>query len=71
MTTNSKRSKTNKNCFEKKEDFMQGFQFNPSSDCLSCNQGRKGEGEESCWGCRIKRILDKQTIMVEKLQVKK
>ena len=32
--------------------------FRPRTDCAACEEGRKGEGDNSCWGCRLARLSD-------------
>ena len=32
--------------------------FRPRTDCAACDEGRKGEGDNSCWGCRLARLSD-------------
>ena len=38
--------------------------FNPSTGCIACQEGRKGEGDKSCWGCRLRRMQNKQEILL-------
>ena len=62
-TTKSKISKTpveDKTGREKpkgKEEVI----FNPTK-CISCEEGRQGEGDEKCWGCRLRRLQKIQEI---------
>ena len=36
--------------------------FNPSTGCIACQEGRQGEGEKDCWGCRLTRLQKLQEI---------
>ena len=33
-----------------------GVVFQPASGCEACADGRKGEGDKSCWSCRLARL---------------
>ena len=39
------------------DEFDSEVVFNPQSDCAACQDGRKGEGDQSCWACRLSRLL--------------
>ena len=41
---------------ESSEDFCSEVVFNPRNGCLACEEGRKGEGDSSCWACRLHRL---------------
>merc|ERR1711915_853529 len=63
-----------KNSSKVKEDeteINEEVKFNPDSDCKACLQGKKGEGDDSCWSCRIKRLMEKQDMMLTRLQKNK
>ena len=36
--------------------FKSGVIFNPRTGCQACEGGRKGEGDVSCWACRLARL---------------
>jgi hypothetical protein len=36
--------------------------FNPATGCGACEEGRQGEGEKNCWGCRLRRLPNIQNI---------
>ena len=37
-------------------DFQSEVVFNQNSNCEACLDGRKGEGDQSCWACRLTRL---------------
>ena len=37
--------------------------FNPAIRCIACEEGRQGEGEKNCWGCRLRRLQNIQVLM--------
>jgi hypothetical protein len=37
--------------------------FNPVTGCVACEEGRQGEGEKNCWGCRMRRLQNIQNIL--------
>jgi hypothetical protein len=37
--------------------------FNPATGCDACDEGRQGEGEKNCWGCRMRRLQNIQNIL--------
>ena len=39
------------------DEFDSEVVFNPQSDCTACQEGRKGEGDQTCWACRLSRLL--------------
>ena len=41
---------------ETTEEFRSEVVFNPRTGCLACEEGRKGEGDSSCWACRLHRL---------------
>ena len=48
-----------------KEDFQSEVIFQPRLTCRSCLAGRKGEGGNDCWSCRLTRL---QNIQEEKMK---
>ena len=48
-----------------KEDFQSEVIFQPRLGCRACLAGRKGEGGNDCWSCRITRL---QKIHEEKMK---
>ena len=68
------KSKTSKSRKEKsplpsivveKDDFESEVIFNPRVSCKACLAGRKGEGGNDCWSCRLTRL---QNIQEEKMK---
>ena len=41
---------------ESPDEFRSEVVFNPRTGCLACEEGRKGEGDSSCWACRLHRL---------------
>ena len=41
---------------ESAEELQSGVVFNPRVGCQACEEGRKGEGDASCWACRLQRL---------------
>jgi hypothetical protein len=37
--------------------------FNLATGCVACDEGRQGEGEKNCWGCRLRRLQNIQMLM--------
>ena len=48
-----------------KEDFQSEVIFQPRLGCRACLAGRKGEGGNDCWACRLTRL---QNIQEEKMK---
>ena len=48
-----------------KDDFQSEVIFQPRLSCSACLAGRKGEGGNDCWSCRITRL---QKIQEEKMK---
>merc|ERR1712154_69937 len=48
-----------------KDEFESEVIFQPRVSCLACLSGRKGEGGNDCWSCRLTRL---QNIQEEKMK---
>ena len=48
-----------------KDEFESEVIFNPRTSCRACLAGRKGEGGNDCWSCRLTRL---QNIQEEKMK---
>ena len=48
-----------------KDEFESEVIFNPRTSCRACLTGRKGEGGNDCWSCRLTRL---QNIQEEKMK---
>merc|ERR1711953_421611 len=48
-----------------KDDFESEVIFQPRVSCQACLAGRKGEGGNDCWSCRLTRL---QNIQEEKMK---
>ena len=63
----SPKRKTGKDKFEVKADeeisIIPEVIFNPATGCVACEEGRQGEGEKNCWGCRLRRLQNIQNIL--------
>ena len=49
-------------------DFKSDVIFNPRTGCLACEEGRKGEGDSSCWACRLARLQNITEKVSQKLK---
>lgn len=49
-------------------DFKSDVIFNPRTGCLACEEGRKGEGDSSCWACRLARLQNITEKVYQKLK---
>ena len=61
----SKKRKTKLPLVVVEDDFESEVIFNPRSSCPACQEGRKGEGGNDCWPCRLTRL---QNIQEEKMK---
>ena len=65
--TKSTKMKTGKEKLEVKADELNPIIpeviFNPSTGGVACEEGRKGDKQKNCWGCRMRRLQSIQMLM--------
>ena len=67
LNTKSTKMKTGKEKLEVKADELNPIIpeviFNPSTGGVACEEGRKGDKQKNCWGCRMRGLQSIQMLM--------